>query len=370
MAPDQGSALSADLQRVFERQIRPDLLDAVSPATSPPAAFLIDGAPGAGVATTMAQLRRQMGPSVGISVDTLRQYHRPLRTPGTQRTADTEQADVARWYAHLIAETMRKRCNLIVDLSLAKGPATTALADSMKRASYDVTAVVLATGRDQNRQAALAAYDLCQCSGLAVRLDPALLRDTGERLVRDTLQRLESTASVDRLQLLDGNGREIYQNHRSASGWAHAPRALAVFDDVALHRPSPEALADSALRWLTLAQRLASNPAVPREVASQALAWRDEAVRLAENDPQAQQRLTCGREAEAFRTLNRHQFLREFPQHAKAAQLLDEAVAYAEREFAQASERERFIQQTRQRVAERLAEGRLAPTRERGERSR
>jgi Zeta toxin len=268
MAPDQGSALSADLQRVFERQIRPDLLDAVSPATSPPAAFLIDGAPGAGVATTMAQLRRQMGPSVGISVDTLRQYHRPLRTPGTQRTADTEQADVARWYAHLIAETMRKRCNLIVDLSLAKGPATTALADSMKRASYDVTAVVLATGRDQNRQAALAAYDLCQCSGLAVRLDPALLRDTGERLVRDTLQRLESTASVDRLQLLDGNGREIYQNHRTASGWAHAPRALAVFDDVALHRPSPEALADSALRWLTLAQRLASNPAVPREVAS------------------------------------------------------------------------------------------------------
>ena len=58
--------------------------------------------------------------------------------------------------------------------------------------------------------------------------------------------------------------------------------------------------------------------------------------------------------------MNRYQFLREFPQHAKAVERLDEAISYAESTFEHESDRERFVVQTRERLAERIAEGRFA----------
>ena len=107
-------------------------------------------------------------------------------------------------------------------------------------------------------------------------------------------------------------------------------------------------------------QRLASDPSVPREVAAQVVAWRNEATQRAERDPDAQRLLQWGREAEAFRTMNRHQFAREFPQHAKLADRLQAAINYAEGNFGHAVDRERFIEQARDRIAERIAEGRSA----------
>ncbi len=105
---------------------------------------------------------------------------------------------------------------------------------------------------------------------------------------------------------------------------------------------------------------MTSDPSVPREVASQAITWRDEATARAERDPEAKQLIAWGYEAESFRTMNRYQFLREFPQHAKAVERLDEAISYAESNFGHASDRERFVVQTRERLAERIAEGRFA----------
>lgn len=73
--------------------------------------------------------------------------------------------------------------------------------------------------------------------------------------------------------------------------------------------------------------------------------------------------------------MNRYQFMREFPQHAKAVERLDEAIRFAEKTFEHASDRERFIAQAHERLAERIAEGRFAsPDRaehtERGPRTR
>jgi hypothetical protein len=62
--------------------------------------------------------------------------------------------------------------------------------------------------------------------------------------------------------------------------------------------------------------------------------------------------------------MNRSPFLREFPHHAQAVRRLDEAIDYAQKEFPHAADRERFVEQARARIAERIAEGRL-PTKER-----
>ena len=58
--------------------------------------------------------------------------------------------------------------------------------------------------------------------------------------------------------------------------------------------------------------------------------------------------------------MNRHQFAREFPQHAKLAERLEAAINYAEGNFGHAEDRERFVKQARDRIAERIAEGRSA----------
>ena len=70
----------------------------------------------------------------------------------------------------------------------------------------------------------------------------------------------------------------------------------------------------------------------------------------------------------------RTEFVQEFPQHGKAIQRLDEAVRFAEKSFALAADRERFLAQSRERIAERIAEGRLSgperETKDRGARTR
>lgn len=140
--------------------------------------------------------------------------------------------------------------------------------------------------------------------------------------------------------------------------WSKESRGLASLDDFRERRLPARELADSALRWQTLVQRLAADPSVPREVAAQVVAWRNEAAQVADRDPDAGQLFQWGREAEAFRTMNRRQFVQELPQYTKLANRLEDAINYAEGNFAHAIDRERFVAQARDRIAERIAEGR------------
>ena len=146
-----------------------------------------------------------------------------------------------------------------------------------------------------------------------------------------TAARLEDDRAVDRIRLVARDGRQLYANQVEQDRWLQPPKALAALDDFRERSLPARELADSALRWQTLAQRLGSDSTLPREVASQAAAWRDDAVRGAERDPDAKQLLQWGREAEAFRTMAPSRFANDFPQHARMAERLVEAIDYAER---------------------------------------
>jgi len=56
--------------------------------------------------------------------------------------------------------------------------------------------------------------------------------------------------------------------------------------------------------------------------------------------------------------MDRVTFARTYPQHAKTVERLQEAIDYAEQQFEHAADRRRFIEQARQRLADRIAEGR------------
>lgn len=97
---------------------------------------------------------------------------------------------------------------------------------------------------------------------------------------------------------------------------------------------------------------------MPGQVMHQASQWCEEAVLRARGDAEAARLLAWTEEAHAFSTLNRVEFLRRYPRHADSVERIKEAVAFAEDSFADPSDRQRFVEQARRRLTDRIAEGR------------
>jgi hypothetical protein len=338
----------------------------------------VAGQPGAGKTFAAQRVRAHLDPTIGASVlissRQLRSYHPAWRDGGQSTASQDIESAVGVWYARLVSDVIEQRVNALFESTVREPNAALTLAMRLKAAGYDTAAVFLATDRDQSRQATVAHYDLAMTVGVPPRFVSGAAHDTAYDQLRTSLERLEANTAVQRVQLVVRDGRQLYANELDGQGkWARETKAAAVLDDFRDRRLTSSELASSALRWLTLAQRLSTNPAVPRDVASQAIAWRNEAVARAEGDPHAAKQLAWGREAEAFRTLPPQQFQAEFPHLTKALEKLDEAVKYADTQFAHAEDRSRFVEQARSRLAERIAEGRIPVARaekDKGERAR
>lgn len=380
MAQAQGRLSEVEVDSIYARRIRPDLLDDV-PSSANPTAVLVGGQPGAGKSFALAQVRAHLasttGPAVTISGDEVREYHPHWRSSARidPLAAQRTQSDASTWYTRLTNDSIEKGANALFETSMRETEAVVKLAERLRSAGYHVAAVVLAVEGDSSRQATLARYDIALTAGDVPRFVPAAYHDSAYDRLRTTVARLEGEHAVDRIQLITRDGRQLYANMIEDRQWIKPPKALATLDDFRERRRPARELADSALRWQTLVQRLAADPSVPREVAAQVVAWRNEATQVAERDPDARLLLQWGRESEAFRTMNRHHFAREFPQHGKMVARLQEAINYAETNFGHAIDRERFIAEARNRIAERIAEGRTGapqkdPVRQLGGRSR
>ena len=89
---------------------------------------------------------------------------------------------------------------------------------------------------------------------------------------------LEHRRAVDGLRVIRHDGSQIYES-RLVEGDLNRPARAVETLDVLHDKPrSPRELVQFAMRWETLVQRLASDPAVPRDIASQTLTWRNEAI--------------------------------------------------------------------------------------------
>lgn len=383
MALERDRLTEGEVDRIYSRSIRPDLLDDV-PRSNYPTAVIVGGQPGAGKSYVLAQVRAHLASTVGIAAtiagDEVREYHPYWRSHARidPQAAQRTQADAGAWFARLTTDGIEKKANLIFETSMRQPDAVLKLAERLRGSGYEVGAVVLAVDKDLSRQATLTRYDVARSVGDVPRFVPAALHDGAYDRLRDTVSRLESERAVDRIQLITRDGRQLYSNLLEQGQWARSPKGLASLDDFRERALPARELADNALRWQTLVQRLAADPSVPREVGAQVVAWRNESTQRAERDTDAKQLLQWGREAEAFKTMSRHQFVKEFPQHAKLAERMEEAINYAEGNFGHAIDRERFVQQARDRIAERIAEGKSGfvqvpekpATRDRSERTR
>jgi hypothetical protein len=348
---------------IYANQIRPALLDNVS-AVESPQAVVVCTQPGGGSKLAAERIRKHLSlsaPLVIISSDALRAFHPDARAAAPVPSADQVHRDVAAWYRQLTDDSLAKRASLILLTTAHDQPALLAWIDRFNAAGYDSSAVFIATDKDTSRQINVARFDLSRSFGVVTPFIDAQHQDHAYSRVLDALAAIEAARSVRQLQVITPSGQPLFANRLTSEGrWATDPLATAALDDYRERARSPQELADSALRWQTLAHRLASDPTVPRDIASQVMRWRDEAWQEAEQHPDSKQRLAWGREAEAFRVMAPATFASEFPHLAKAAQRIEEAMKYASETYADPTDRERFVQQTRQRLVERIAEGKMA----------
>lgn len=357
-------SLASELrEQIYERRIRPDLL-AGAMASRSPAAMVVAGQPGAGVPLAAAVLARELARTAGVAVhlseDRLRSYH-----PGWQADAGQQalrsvaiQGDVSHWFERIVQEARQSRLHLLIEDELRDARSVQKLSVALRRDSYLVQAVFVCTNRDMSTLGVMGRYALWRAHGLPARFVSAQEHEQALGNVRMAMGLLEDRRAVDSVRVVDRHAAQFYENRLVDGEWIRLPRAQASLDVERDRIRSPKELVRLAMRWETLVQHLAHDPAVPREVASQALLWRNEAVERCVGVPEAAQMLQWAREGAAFRVMDRFEFEREFPHHTRAVKSLGAAVLEAEKY--EAAEGARFLASARENIAQRIERGDMA----------
>lgn len=364
-APASGPTVVSEreLRRLYDRCVAPDLL-ASAQAAEQPVAMLVAGQPGAGVSYAAVQLRKQLIETVAtaahVSMDRLRAYHPAWAVGGdiAPVLAARIASDCKTWFDRLVEEVQKSRLNLVAEIETVNVKALPKLASELRHNGYVVQAVFVATSREESRLAMMARYEMHRRAGLAVEQPSVQNHELAFANIRALLGAMEHRRAVDGLRVIGQDGAQIYESRVVDGDINRLPRAQETLD-VLLDKPrSPRELVQFAMRWETLVQRLANDPSVPRDVASQTLSWRNEAVARCERDSAAAQMLQWAREAGAFRAMNRFDFEKEFPHHARAVSSLGLAVVEAEKYGGE--EAERLLFHARENIAQRIERGDMA----------
>ncbi|RZL85957.1 MAG: hypothetical protein EOP82_31655, partial [Variovorax sp.] len=298
--------------QIYERRIRPDVLTGAMAAKSP-AAMIVAGQPGAGVPSAAATLRQDLtkttGAVVALSEDRLRAYH-PQWCASAGAGSDLLRAgaiqpEISYWFDRILQDAQRHRFHLLVEDEVRDPRSVHKVAVALRKDLYVVQAVFVSANRDESTLSVMARYDLLRERGLPSRFVSAQEHDVALANVRVAIGLLEDRRAVDGIRVIDRNASQFYENRLADGEWLRAPRAQASLDVLRDKARPPKDLVKFAMRWETLAQRLAHDPAVPRDVASQALMWRNEAIARCERMPATAQMLQWAREGAAFRVMDR-----------------------------------------------------------------
>ncbi|MGA8052678.1 MAG: zeta toxin family protein [Burkholderiales bacterium] len=363
MASSKDRLSDAEIDRIYAREIRDAYLGGVERASAPTVVF-VGGTPGSGKTNVMREVNAKLAASAGegviVSGDDMREFH-----PGWRREArhDAQAAlrfnpDASRWVARLYRDAIAEGKNVVLETSFRSFELLKATAAAFRAAGYLVEATVVAAEADKTRRAVVGRFLDMQARGDPPRFVTAAVHDEAYRGLRATLKAVEQTGLVDRVRVVTRDGQELYANAQEAGKWRKPAAALEALDSERERRLTPTELAQNAVAWHALVARAQLNPNTPREVLDQAVAWRKDASHRALADPEAAKQYQRALAGEAFRTLPRDQFLREFPTYAGAVERLEQAARHASKHIASVQDQQAFLDQTRARLAEYIAEGR------------
>lgn len=365
MASQRELLSEAEHDRIYASEIRRFFLDAVDRSLTPTAVF-VGGQPGAGKSGAIrdinARLAATSGSAVVISGDELREFH-----PHWQAHARTDanaardtQRDAGLWYQRLYRDAMASHKNLVFETTMRNPRAVTELSNELRQGGYGVEAVIVVVDRETSRISTVERY-LRQVERAEIpRFVPARYHDEAYNSLRDTARAIDRGNFVDKVQLITRSGGDVYTNERAGNRWSKSARALQTLDTERERQPSPKKLADDAVRWHTLTARLqVRGDSAAREALDQAVMWRKQASERALANAEAAKLYRWALAAEAYSTMPREQFLREFPTYRGAIEKKEQAGAYAAKHYPNDPEAQRrFTDQAGERIAQQIREGR------------
>jgi UDP-N-acetylglucosamine kinase len=347
--------------RLYDRQIRPMILDGIDSAADPVAIF-VGADPGAGMTAALQRLRREARfaeamPAV-ISRERLQPFHPAWRQPGGPGSA-RPTGIIDGWGERLVEDAIEKRASVLIGTGMDKPAWLLALAGDFRTAEYRVELVVVAADVEASRLGVVTGFERLLSQGVAAHWLNQDAHSQGMQAVRDTLSQVQAAKAADQIRLITRDGRELFDNALERGAWRHEGSAVEALDAYRERELPAREKADNALRWHTLVARLQARAReLPREVIAQAMAWRSESTERGLADPEARKLYEAGLAAETFRCLATQHFVREFPQYRSAATKLEKARDYADGQFQVGAERERFVAIARERIAAQIEDGR------------
>lgn len=365
MAIQRDLLSQAEHDRIYTSDIRSFFLDSVDRSLTP-TAVLVGGQPGAGksgaIRDVSARLAATSGAPVIISGDELREFHPHWKAHARSdaNAARDTQRDAGLWYQRLYREAVALQKNVVFETSMRNPHAVERLSKELRAAAYRVEAVIVAVDRETSRLSTIERYAK-QVEGSEIpRFVPGRYHDDAYDSLRDTVKAIDRGDLVDKVLLVTRDGSDAFSNEREGARWSQPPRALRALDAQRERRPSAKQLAENVERWHGLTALLqVRGDRVARDVLEQAIAWRKEASARALANPAAAKLYRWALAAEAYVTMPREQFLREFPSYRSAIEKRDQAGEYASKQYAHDPQAQRrFTEQAGDRIAQQIREGR------------
>lgn len=363
MAPPRIYLPDADIERIYQREIRPAYLTDARKSKSPAVVF-VAGTPGSGTANAMrrvnAQLKLESAPGVIVSVDDMRVFH-----PGWIKTARNDvqaaaryDADAGKWVDRLYRDAIGIGSNVAFEAALTDAAAFEATSSAFRYAGYRVEVTVLAVDQEATKRAMVAGLLDAQLRGGRLLFFSAEAHERAFSALRSTLAAIETAKQVDALRIVNRAGEPAYSNTVRGGQWVKEPAAVAALDRLRNRPKTPAEIAQNALAWHALVAQAQAYPNTPREVGEQVVGWRKQATEQALASEPAAKHYQNGLAAEAFRTMEGEQFLREFPEYEGAISRLQRARDHASRDYPNTRDQHAFVLQARERLAEYIAQGR------------
>lgn len=218
----------AEHDRVFE-QIRQDSMIGVEPVDRP-RAVILGGQPGSGKSAALEAAKAEFDDFnvLVINGDEYRYRHpnvKEIQAGGEKDFAKHTDPDAREWTRKLFEHGIEEKANILFEGTMRESnPLGSTLATLIKH-GFDVTAKVVAVHHPVSLTAVLFRYEeMKNATGFGRWVDPSAHQAAFDGMPK-TLEHIEQNKLAHHVEVVDRQGKTLYQNHLVNGEWEKSPGA-------------------------------------------------------------------------------------------------------------------------------------------------
>jgi hypothetical protein len=207
------------LRQIFDDQIVPLYLAGTAVPQERPVALYIMGQPGAGKTTITQRIMQAqaVNEAMRICADDLKQFH-PLHEALMWRNSRTAgirlRKDLKVWKRQIMRLAVRHRAHVVIEISPDRPEEFLRSAGALSRQGYQIKLITLAVRAADSFQSVAYRYAATRTPDLPARFTTRSGHHTCFRATEDTLRQAENAESVDRIMLVDRQGKPLWSSRR------------------------------------------------------------------------------------------------------------------------------------------------------------